>query len=731
MTLREASRQSVYRRGVILGLSLAEALLILIFMLLLFFTVILVQHAEESEDYRRKAEELNRKVAAAQLILARVGLLDPSQARAEVDEIVEFLAVFRDLREKHYSEEQLRKMLLSIIPLGKPEDLPKDFTRVAWAYAAYVAMEKADVDVPAIVADPRVVVATQTLIKKGYQREQVRRVVEAVPEFGSPAELPTDWKRVAWASRTAERLEKTGVNLETLADKPAVLVALQQLLDKGYSSEQLRDLLAAVPQFGTPADLPKDWSRVAWAALTIDKLEKDGVNVGALAANPALLVALQRLLDDGHTQEQLRELFAALPQFGKPGNLPKDWSRVAWAARTIDRLEKDGVNVGALAANPALFVALQRLLDDGHTQEQLRELFAALPQFGKPGNLPKDWSRVASAARAVASLESARIDVHTILVDPRPFAALQQSIENGYSRDQLRELLEALSVFGGPAELPKDWARVARAAATLDQLQKNGVDVKTLTANSAVLVTIQQLLGKGYTREQLRDLLAAVPLFGSPAGLPKDWAQVARDLATLKRARSGGVDVEDIANNPGPISAIQKAGRDNRSPEPGGPDTQRGNWPPMIPLTEARGYYFDTYSAELKPDFKDKLKDEIVTKILEVANTYHVDVVEVTGNTDEQPIKSRQSNMDQTPLSVLRRNADPKSMRVSDNAGLGLARAVAVVRELMSDRRLRHLTIIPLSASYLVDSSGRLSDGTEPGNVATRRRIEIRLRRAG
>jgi outer membrane protein OmpA-like peptidoglycan-associated protein len=731
MAGHDASQQGIYRRGVILGLSLAEALLILIFVLLIFFAVILVGHAEQTDELRRKAEDLDRKLAAAELLIAKIGLMDPRESPADVDEVVRFVAIVRSLRE-NYTERQLREMLLSIRLYGsKSEDVPTDFTRVAWAYAAVRAMESNKVNVADIVADPTIVVATQRLVAQGYQREQVRRFAEALPDFGGPAELPQDWKRVAWASRTANQLEQTGVKLGPLAERPAVLVTLQQLLDKGYSPEQIRDLLAAVPLFGTPPELPKDWSRVAWAAQNLDRLERDDVNVRSLAEGPAVFVALQRLLDQGYSQDELRELFAALPQFGRPRNLPKDWSRVASAARAVTSLENAGIDVRSIIADPRPFAALQQSIEKGYTREQLSELLEALPVFGGPTELPKDWARVARARTAFDQLERDGIDTRTLTENRAAIVAVQQALGKGYTREQLRALLDALSVFGPSAQLPQDWARVARAAAMFDQLEKNGIDVKTLVEKSSVIVTVQQLLARGYTREQLRDLLVAVPEFGSPTTLPKDWVQAARDLAAVKRMRDGNVDPDFVAKNPSPFAGFQKTLRDGAQPGPGGPDPRRGTWPPMIPLTEADGYFFPTDSAKLSPAFKAKLRD-VVPRILKVMNDFQVDVVEVTGNTDERPIKSkrRQSNMDRMPLAVLRHNADPETMLASDNAGLGLARAIAVARELMSHPQLAGRTIIPLSASYLVDASGRLTQGTDIRDDERRRRIEIRLRRA-
>src|SRR5215813_10636155 len=63
------------------------------------------------------------------------------------------------------------------------------------------------------------------------------------------------------------------------------------------------------------------------------------------------------------------------------------------------------------------------------------------------------------------------------------------------------------------------------------------------------------------------------------------------------------------------------------------------------------------------------------------------------------------------------------------DAGLGLARAVAVVQVLRSDPRLNNYTLLPLSGGQLIGVDDQLTLGGG-GDDRERRRIEIRLRRA-
>ena len=95
------------------------------------------------------------------------------------------------------------------------------------------------------------------------------------------------------------------------------------------------------------------------------------------------------------------------------------------------------------------------------------------------------------------------------------------------------------------------------------------------------------------------------------------------------------------------------------------------NWPPIINLSEAGGYYFATGSAELTPSFATELRTVVVDKLLEIADSYDVDVIEVIGHTDEQPVNGRASNLDRALSSVTSGTSGAGVLQWADNAGLG------------------------------------------------------------
>jgi hypothetical protein len=99
------------------------------------------------------------------------------------------------------------------------------------------------------------------------------------------------------------------------------------------------------------------------------------------------------------------------------------------------------------------------------------------------------------------------------------------------------------------------------------------------------------------------------------------------------------------------------------------------NWPPIINLSEAGGYYFATGSAVLTPGFAMALRTIVIARLLQIAESFDVDVIEVIGHTDEQPVTNRVSNLDRHLSSVTLGGADAGVLQWADNAGLGLARA--------------------------------------------------------
>jgi outer membrane protein OmpA-like peptidoglycan-associated protein len=213
-------------------------------------------------------------------------------------------------------------------------------------------------------------------------------------------------------------------------------------------------------------------------------------------------------------------------------------------------------------------------------------------------------------------------------------------------------------------------------------------------------------------------------------------------LAEAALLNSRGIDAEKALRDADIVGSIEKI-----MPEAGRPATPQAiadavarglsgdrsghQWPPIIRLSEADGNFFQTGSAELSPEFRDRLITSTPEQILALIRKYDVDVIEVVGHTDEQPVGLRQSNLDRDLVPVLKNYADVSSLVPADNAGLGLARAVSVVSVLGRSPLLAGYKMIPLSGAQLVNTDETLAlDGSLPGDIRERRRIEIRLRKS-
>jgi outer membrane protein OmpA-like peptidoglycan-associated protein len=221
------------------------------------------------------------------------------------------------------------------------------------------------------------------------------------------------------------------------------------------------------------------------------------------------------------------------------------------------------------------------------------------------------------------------------------------------------------------------------------------------------------------------------------------------DAAKWRALLSQGIDPDKIARSAALAAAIVAWAADKKLGDPtpqeivalldqglaaklaDDSDRRKGhNWPPIINLSEAGGYYFATGSAELTPSFATELRTVVVDRLLEIADSYDVDVIEVIGHTDEQAVNGRGSNLDRALAAVTAGTSGAGVLQWADNAGLGLARALSVVERLSADPRLRNFRILPLSAAQLIGTDGRITRWDARGDVRERRRIEIRMRKS-
>jgi outer membrane protein OmpA-like peptidoglycan-associated protein len=290
-------------------------------------------------------------------------------------------------------------------------------------------------------------------------------------------------------------------------------------------------------------------------------------------------------------------------------------------------------------------------------------------------------------------------------------------------------------------------AATAKATAVIDQIKRNPRLSEFLTSAAKAPVStakvdefwrtlvesddiVEAMERRGVSRTALRessDYFAKMQQL-KKSGFDPDKAMRGEALAA---AIETAVPKEIIAGKtPGEIAAlIAKGAAGPEAHNEGGPKDGH-TWPPIINLSEAEGYFFATRSAELRPEFEAVLRTTVVEKLLEIAATFQVDVIEVIGHTDERALPGGLSNLDRELPAAMAGFKSIGALQPADNAGLGLARALAVVNVLASDLRLHNFRILPLSGAQLIGTDGRLTRWDEQGDVRERRRIEIRMRKS-
>jgi flagellar motor protein MotB len=283
----------------------------------------------------------------------------------------------------------------------------------------------------------------------------------------------------------------------------------------------------------------------------------------------------------------------------------------------------------------------------------------------------------------------------------------QQVAQNERTRDvvttlkksaALAEKFERLSGLSDPKAIDQYWRELVDSRTVVNEIEKSGMSVTQLREGIA---NVAALRASGIDVDQAirdSDLVAAIDRAMTRPGEPQVTTQAI--LETIARGMAPAVSTGH-------------------------------QWPPIIRMSEADGFFFKSGSAELSPTFHDALVDETPFEILKYIHKYDVDVIEVVGHTDERPIGGHQySNLDRDLLSVLNNTAGVGSLTPADNAGLGLARAVAVVSVLRQSPLLAGYKLIPLSGAQLVNTDETLAITGSSANVQERRRIEIRLRKS-
>jgi outer membrane protein OmpA-like peptidoglycan-associated protein len=210
----------------------------------------------------------------------------------------------------------------------------------------------------------------------------------------------------------------------------------------------------------------------------------------------------------------------------------------------------------------------------------------------------------------------------------------------------------------------------------------------------------------------------------------QSWRELSVVREIVQTAAERGVPLIEVLDQVGALDPAASTGTASAT-QPTAPAAEPGHqWPPIITLGSDR-YRFQTNSAELTPQFREYLTTVTSPQVQALLDRFQVDVIEVVGHTDESPITAtRPSTMDSLAINALKGKTSVGELIPADNAGLGLARAIAVVNALQDTPLGRQgIKMIPLSAAQVVMPGDVVSDGSKPEASSARRRIEIRVRR--
>lgn len=287
---------------------------------------------------------------------------------------------------------------------------------------------------------------------------------------------------------------------------------------------------------------------------------------------------------------------------------------------------------------------------------------------------------------------------------------------------------EALEKEWRELELAKrEIDKILETGLTLEEVKKHAPILRELSANEISLAEVRagaevarKLRERQVSLEDLDMLTHAAQELRKQELTVEDVAKLGSAIRVLKD------EVVDATSEATPEEQLRELVRKAHQAQG---NSKPHEWPPIINLSETNGYFFRSGSAELSPGFLAALQGKIAGQIADIAARYDVNVVEVIGHTDEQKISSIVSNLDSELAVVLAGKMPVKSLRPADNAGLGLARAIAVAEALKGAPGLQELTVLPMSGAQLILPDDTLTDGAQAGDVASRRRIEIRVRK--
>ncbi|MDY6805874.1 MAG: hypothetical protein SXA11_19005 [Cyanobacteriota bacterium] len=179
----------------------------------------------------------------------------------------------------------------------------------------------------------------------------------------------------------------------------------------------------------------------------------------------------------------------------------------------------------------------------------------------------------------------------------------------------------------------------------------------------------------------------------------------------------------------GRVSTLQ-SNLDNRSDKIGEleAEVERLKSPPVIVIRDSQERRFESGSAALSGGLESFIEEDLVGQIENFAKEYEGYVVEVIGHTDGQVNIGAASNLDLALERVANGSEPVSTLQGGSNADLGLMRALAVVKQLQENPRLKKLGLKfrAYSAAQLYTPGGDYA-GVNRNPEESRRRIEVRF----
>ncbi|QDZ41355.1 OmpA family protein [Euhalothece natronophila Z-M001] len=153
--------------------------------------------------------------------------------------------------------------------------------------------------------------------------------------------------------------------------------------------------------------------------------------------------------------------------------------------------------------------------------------------------------------------------------------------------------------------------------------------------------------------------------------------------------------------------------------------------PPLIVLSEReQTYRFPVGSAEISDSFQEALDDEIIPMLEEESERCNCDTIEIIGHTDNLPVGSGRSNLDDELIAAFGQE-EHETLVPGSNLDLGMMRALSIVsylKQAQEDGALEEIEyFLPYSAGQMLNPDYTLDTSTETTDDERRRRIEMRL----